>query len=133
MPTTDHDRASQVLRREDCLAMLRSVRIGRLAYTEAALPAIRPVSFSMRDDEVLIPALLGSPLVDAVRGTVVAFEADDYDGHARTGWSVTVVGPSRVVAAHRVEPQRTDLCLIAVQVGLVQGWRTTLPDPGPGA
>jgi hypothetical protein len=126
VPTTDEDRASERLGHAECLRLLGIPGIGRLAYTESALPAIRPVSFRLRAEDVLIPAPAGSPLLEAVRGAVVAFETDCYDGAARTGWSVTVmtvIGPSRVLA-RTADPA---VCLIAVQLGLVQGWRTSLP------
>lgn len=133
MPTTDADRAHQTLSHEECLRLLGSTAIGRLAYTQAALPAVRPVSFTLSGEEVLIPVRVGSALADAVRGAVVAFEADVYDDVARTGWTVTVVGPSCVLEGR--PPARTldgaarpgDPCLIAVHVGLVRGWRTSLP------
>jgi hypothetical protein len=124
VPTTDEDRAQEALGQEECLRLLGSSGIGRLAYTQAALPAIRPVSFILRNADVLIPVRSGSLLADAVRGAVVAFETDVYDDVTRTGWTVTVVGPSRVVAA---EGRHAGRRLIAVRVGLVQGWRTTLP------
>jgi uncharacterized protein len=76
----------------------------------------------LRDGAVVIPTRAGSALAQAARGAVLAFEADSYDQAARTGWCVTVVGPSRVVAVGR----SPDVCLIVVQVGLVRGWRTTL-------
>jgi hypothetical protein len=79
------------------------------------------VTFTLRDGEVLIPAEARSPLLDAVRGSVVAFEADDYDASTRTGWTVTVLGPSRVLE------DREEGSLIAVRAGLVRGWRTSTP------
>jgi uncharacterized protein len=120
VPTTDPDRRHEPLVREDCLRLLATTGIGRLAYTQAALPAVRPVSYSLDGDEVLIPATPGSPLLGAVHGSVVAFEADAYDVIARTGWTVTVVGPSRVLD----RSPRPEVCLIAVRPGLVRGWRT---------
>jgi len=120
VPTTDEDRAHEALGRDECLRLLGSAGIGRLAYTQAALPAIRPVSFLLRGADVLIPVRIGSPLADAVRGAVVAFQTDFYDGAARTGWSVTIVGASRVW-------RRPGRCLIAIRLGQVEGWRTTLP------
>nr|WP_281371819.1 pyridoxamine 5'-phosphate oxidase family protein [Petropleomorpha daqingensis] len=108
------------------MRLLATTAIGRLAYTQAALPVVRPVSFSLDGDEVLIPATPGSPLLGAVRGSVVAFEADAYDAIARTGWTVTVIGPSRVLGGL----PRPDLCLIAVHQGLVRGWRTCAPPLG---
>ena len=124
MPTTDRDRASRALGTDECLRLLGTAAIGRLAYTQAALPAVRPVSFTFDGDDVLIPVAARSSLLDAVRGAVVAFEADAYDGIDRTGWTVTVVGPSRVLAP--VAPEPGD-CVIAVRLGLVRGWRTGLP------
>jgi hypothetical protein len=119
VPTTDEDRAQLALTPEDCLRLLRGAAIGRLAYTSAALPAIRPVSFRLREEGVLIPARVGGALVHAVRGAVVAFQTDDFDSATRTGWSVTVVGPSLVLRG-----QGPGLCLIAVRLGVVRGWRT---------
>ena len=72
-----------------------------------------------------------------MRGAVVAFQADAYDAR-RIGWSVTVVGPSRVVTdpVHVMEldalyttrgaatPNR---CYVAVALQLVRGYRTGCP------
>lgn len=121
MPTTDPDRAQEALALEECLRLLGTTGIGRLAYTQSALPAVRPVTFTLDGDDVLIPARAGSPLVCAVRGAVVAFQSDAYDPAARTGWTVTVVGPGRV------RDGRAGHCFLAVALGMVRGWRTGLP------
>jgi hypothetical protein len=126
--TTDLDRAHLALGEQESIHLLHTTTIGRVAYSQAALPAIRAVSYTLRDGAVMIPARVGSALARAARGTVVAFEADCYDPTARTGWSVTVVGPSRVVAVGR--PEDPDGCLIVVPLGLVRGWRTTLTQDG---
>src|SRR3954471_25087801 len=106
------------------MRLLASTGIGRLAYPEAALPAIRPVSFRIREDDVLIPAAWGSRLVRAVNGAVGAFQVDSHGGTARPGGSVTVVAPSRVITGRSSDGPGA--CLIAVQLGLIRGWRTTL-------
>jgi hypothetical protein len=124
VPSTDLDRAHLPLGEQESIRLLRTTTIGRVAYSQAALPAIRAVSYMLRDGAVVIPTRAGSALAQAARGAVLAFEADSYDQEARTGWCVTVVGPSRVVAVGR--SQDPDVCLIVVQVGLVRGWRTTL-------
>jgi hypothetical protein len=121
VPTTDPDRVHSQLGFADCVRLLGTVAVGRLAYTQSALPAVRPVTFTLDGDDVLVPVRAGSPLLGAVRGAVVAFEADTYDD-ARTGWTVTVVGPSRILEA--AARGRMAGCLIAVRLGLVQGWRT---------
>ncbi len=118
----------------ECRHLLGTATVGRISFTAGALPAIDPVPFALQAGQVIIPARRGSPLVQAIRGTVVAFGVDCFDPATETGWSVTVVGPTRVlddpgvVGALGVSglPDRwtdTDRCLVTVQVGLLRGWR----------
>jgi uncharacterized protein len=85
------------LSREDCFRLLATVPIGRLVFTRRALPAIHPVNFVLDGASVIVRTGGGSKLAAAVNHSVVAFEADDLDFRARTGWSVTVIGHSREV------------------------------------
>jgi uncharacterized protein len=87
----------EILDRADCLGLLGSVPLGRVVFTDRALPAIRPVNFVLDGDDVIIHTPPGSKLAAAMRGAIVAFEADDFDPSGRTGWSVTLVGPARLV------------------------------------
>jgi nitroimidazol reductase NimA-like FMN-containing flavoprotein (pyridoxamine 5'-phosphate oxidase superfamily) len=87
----------EVLDREDCLALMRSVTLGRVVFTERALPAIQPVHFVLDGDDVIIAATPGSKLASATRGTIVAFEADAFESGTRSGWSVTMIGQARAV------------------------------------
>lgn len=80
-----------------CRQLLSSVPIGRLGFTEAALPRILPVHFVVRGDDVVIGSLNGTKVRSAMRGDVVAFEADSYDPVTHEGWSVNVVGVSRLL------------------------------------
>ena len=87
-----------MLSREESLALLASVPVGRVVYTDRALPAILPVNFALDSDEtVVFRTGAGSKLAAATREAVVAFEVDSFDAHARSGWSVVAVGRSRVV------------------------------------
>jgi nitroimidazol reductase NimA-like FMN-containing flavoprotein (pyridoxamine 5'-phosphate oxidase superfamily) len=81
----------------ECWACLRSVPVGRLVYTERALPAIRPVNFALHGNCVVIWSLRGSK-VRSIRQQVVAFEADHFDPATHTGWSVVVIGKVEVVS-----------------------------------
>jgi uncharacterized protein len=134
VPITDHDRVLELLAEPECRALIGTVRIGRLAFTRDALPAIQPVPFHVHDGRVVIPARAGSQLLPGTRGAVVAFEVDCFDEHTRTGWTVTVVGPSRSVTA----PDEVaaldrlpwsgpgawpDRCYVTVGIHLVHGWR----------
>ncbi|AKS32960.1 pyridoxamine 5'-phosphate oxidase family protein [Mycolicibacterium goodii] len=81
-----------VLSRRQCLDLLQRVRVGRLVFTEDALPAVQPVNFRLSHDDVIIRVAGGGKLSAAARHQVVAFQADELDPDLRTGWSVTVVG-----------------------------------------
>jgi len=96
------------LTREECLALLPTVPVGRLVYTDRALPAVVPVNFVVDGGQVVIRTGGGSALAAAVRGSIVAFEVDDFDRAARNGWSVTVTGQARQVV-DPVELERLSL------------------------
>ena len=86
-----------VLSRDECLALLATVPVGRIIYTERALPAVQLVNFALADDTIVIRTAWGSKLAAAARKAIVAFEADSYDSETRSGWSVTAVGHAHVV------------------------------------
>ena len=81
----------EVLGREECLALLSTVSVGRLAGHIEALPLIMPVSFAVSDAGLLLRTSRGSQLDLATRDAVVAFEADDI-GPGDGGWTVAVTG-----------------------------------------
>ncbi|MET8145716.1 pyridoxamine 5'-phosphate oxidase family protein [Sphaerisporangium sp. NPDC005288] len=88
----------QVLSREECLELLASTPIGRIVYTDRALPAVQPVNFHLDGTSIVIRTGTGSKLAAAAGNAIVAFEADEIDPRARTGWSVTAVGHARAVS-----------------------------------
>lgn len=86
------------LDRQECLRLLGRVPIGRIVYTDEALPAVLPVNFSLdHDGSVLLRTSAASRVARALDQAVVAFEADRFDEAARTGWSVVVVGGATLV------------------------------------
>ena len=100
----------RALDQEECLRLLAKVPVGRVVYTRQALPAVLPVNFCLDASEarssgpphdqgagVVLCTSPGSDLVRAIDGVVVAFEADDFDGASRSGWSVVVTGRAAVV------------------------------------
>ncbi|MGC5015741.1 pyridoxamine 5'-phosphate oxidase family protein [Streptosporangium sp. DT93] len=87
----------QILSRQECVALLPAASIGRIVFTDQALPAVQPVNFVLDGEDIVIRTGIGSKLAAAASNAIVAFEADEFDPTARTGWSVTVVGPARAV------------------------------------
>ena len=86
-----------VLDREQCLVLLRKVAVGRLVFTEHALPAVQPVDFRWWRGDVVIRIADAALLAAASGNRVVAFETDELDAELRCGWSVTVVGHAQVI------------------------------------
>jgi uncharacterized protein len=82
--------------RPRCLALLASVPVGRVVYTDRALPAVMPVGFVLADAEVVIATGPDAAWAAAVRDAVVAFQADALDLATMTGWSVVVTGRARL-------------------------------------
>lgn len=92
----DH-RGLELLTREQCLQRLGRGGIGRVAVSVGALPAIFPVNYAILAGDIVFRSGPGTKLNAALRGSVVAFEVDQSDGFAHTGWSVTVVGPAHEI------------------------------------
>jgi uncharacterized protein len=82
----------EVLSREESLALLASVPVGRIVFTVRALPAVQPMNFVVDNGGIVIRTDPGMKLSAILRNGVVAFEVDEIDPARSTGWSVTVVG-----------------------------------------
>lgn len=94
-----HDRNGlEVLDRNECLRLLSSAGIGRIAITRQALPMIVPVNFLLDGVRLLIRTTPGTKLDAAAAGAVVAFEVDAIDPIGHAGWSVSVTGVAGVVS-----------------------------------
>lgn len=90
------------LSREECIALLRSVPVGRLALsTRDGTPIIRPVNFGYdeRSQSVVFRTAAGSKLHALLHSRKAAFEVDGFDAEARSGWSVIVLGAPEDVTA----------------------------------
>jgi nitroimidazol reductase NimA-like FMN-containing flavoprotein (pyridoxamine 5'-phosphate oxidase superfamily) len=80
------------LGREECLRLLAGGIVGRVVFTEAALPAAHPVTYLLDGDEIVFRTAGGGKLAAATLHHVVAFQTDEIDSAGRTGWSVLGVG-----------------------------------------
>ncbi|GAA1354376.1 pyridoxamine 5'-phosphate oxidase family protein [Saccharothrix algeriensis] len=81
----------QVLSREECLGLLGATAVGRLVFTDRALPVVHPVVYALDGESVVLRVPDGS-LTLVARDTIVAFQIDDIRPDLSTGWSVMAVG-----------------------------------------
>ena len=89
------------LGRDECLRLLAGSLVGRVVFTEAALPAAHPVTYLLDGGEVVFRTANGAKLAAATLHHVAAFQVDDVDPAARTGWSVLGVGEAYEVTDPR--------------------------------
>ncbi|TXL89323.1 pyridoxamine 5'-phosphate oxidase family protein [Streptomyces sp. IB2014 016-6] len=99
---TQVPRLMEALDRGDALNLLRSVPLGRLVFTQQALPAIRPLNHLLDGEDIIVRLGDGSALASLTAprgspGAVVAYEADAIDLDLHVGWSVVVTGYARPV------------------------------------
>ncbi len=90
---TEIDRnGMEVLQADECLRLLASHHVGRVALSIGALPVILPVNYVTRGRAVFFRTSAVSKLDAAVGRHVVAFEVDSIDPVYHEGWSVLVTG-----------------------------------------
>jgi uncharacterized protein len=87
----------EVLDRPECLRLLASGTVGRLAVCTGSGPVVLPVNYLLEPggDEVVLGTGVDSALHEALAAQVVAFEVDDVDRAYEWGWSVLVRGRGR--------------------------------------
>lgn len=99
---TDHDgmhdgSSLEVIDRDECVRLLSGAVIGRMVFTDGALPAVVPVTFAVDGDDLVCRTSAGSRLARAADGAVLALEADQLDVVHRAGWSVLATGVAELV------------------------------------
>lgn len=118
-----------------CRKLLGTAPMGRVGFSDRALPRILPVHCTLRDDEVVLARRNGATL-DIRPHEIVAFEVDDYDPVTREGWCVSLVGTCRVISdgeeiaeldALDFAPWDSDegTVYIAISIGLLRGRAVT--------
>ena len=93
----------EILSRQECLSLLASRPVGRVAISRHALPVILPVTYCLLGGDVVFAAGTGSKSLAAVNENVIAFEVDDIHPVTRSGWSVVLVG-----MGHRIDERDPD-------------------------
>jgi nitroimidazol reductase NimA-like FMN-containing flavoprotein (pyridoxamine 5'-phosphate oxidase superfamily) len=83
----------------ECLVLLQSQQLGRIAYTDESGPIALPVNYVLDGADLLITTTGYGTVARLVTGARVAFEVDGTDLRTGTAWSVVVRG-----RAHRESP-----------------------------
>jgi len=91
------DFSTEVLSAEECTNCLAGTKVGRVAVSTGALPAIYSVVYVLSGDRVVFRVPAQSRLLRALDQAVVAFSIDRFDDDARGGWSVLVQGVAEQV------------------------------------
>ena len=94
--TDRHD--LEVLSLEECLHLLSSRPLGRLAYVDRGVPHIVPVNHLVDGNTIVFRALHGAKTDALLLDRPVAFEVDDHDPSRAVGWSVLVHGTAQPVS-----------------------------------
>jgi len=92
-PPGDHGSAPEVeeLSQQDCLDLLATEQVGRLAVVVDLYPQVFPVNYRLDDFVVAFRTHIGTKLLAANHANV-GFEVDHLDPVSRSGWSVLIQG-----------------------------------------
>jgi nitroimidazol reductase NimA-like FMN-containing flavoprotein (pyridoxamine 5'-phosphate oxidase superfamily) len=88
----------EVLSEQQCLDLLASRDLGRVAFSIGEQPEIFPVNYATDRAIVVFRTAAGTKL-DHALASRVAFEVDDWDEDERTGWSVVMKGVAQEVTS----------------------------------
>ena len=127
------------LTRSECLSLLADGVIGRVIFTDHALPTVQPVNYLLDGEEIIFRTANGSKLAAATRNAVVAFQLDEFDMTARSGWTVLgvgeayeVVNPARLAELADLQPdpwvREHDAHTLSIPLTIVTGRRLTTDD-----
>lgn len=101
------------LTREECLDLLSTSSFGRVAFTERALPAIRPINYALVGHHVVL-STRADGLGQRLDGQIVAFEVDEIDAAHGTGWSVVVTGRAELMGSTGDLMRHADLTIVTM-------------------
>ena len=128
----------EIIDSAECLRLLATQTLGRIALSTGALPVVFPVNFAVIDDRIVIRTAHGTSLARSARDSVVAFEVDEIDVSSGDGWSVMVQGFAREVfgrpelALARSAPlarwlEPTESMHVEISIDVISGRRVSLP------
>ena len=93
----DERDGDDVIDSRECLALLHTHTVGRVAFTDHNLPQVFPVTYAMDESTIVFRTRGRGRLAQLCRNAVVAFQVDSLGEPGRACWTVLAVGSSRVV------------------------------------
>lgn len=82
---------------DECVSLISTVGVGRVAFTDQALPQVLPVNFAVDGSSIVFRTSRDGRLAASCSGTVVAFEVDSIEADFHTGWSVLLIGAADAI------------------------------------
>lgn len=76
----------------ECLDLLETASIGRVAFNDDAGPIVLPVNYTVDQGSVVFRSTFGAKLAGAEQRSIASFQVDAVDQETGTGWSVLVRG-----------------------------------------
>jgi nitroimidazol reductase NimA-like FMN-containing flavoprotein (pyridoxamine 5'-phosphate oxidase superfamily) len=107
-----------VLSLAECLELIASQPVGRMAFARDGDMEVLPVNHCMVGQTVALRTA-GAKFTAAFWGSLVAFEVDSHDARRRTGWSVLVKG--------RAERVTDDVMLARLEGTGLRTWSPSAP------
>jgi hypothetical protein len=92
------------LTREECLELLATKKVGRVAYCAPEGPEVLPLNYVLESDTLLFRTSPHTALGQRLRLDVAAFQVDDIDDYTESGWSVLVRGMVSAVETDDLPP-----------------------------
>jgi len=93
---TDHA-GLVVLKLDECLHLMSTVAVGRVAFNADGDTEVLPVNFVLDGINVAFRTVQGSKLGAAVAADAVTFEVDAFDDSTSSGWSVLAKGQAELI------------------------------------
>jgi nitroimidazol reductase NimA-like FMN-containing flavoprotein (pyridoxamine 5'-phosphate oxidase superfamily) len=90
------DDSVQVLTENQCLALLNSHEVGRIAFQFKGRIEVFPMNYAM-DGAIIVFRTSPGTKLEGVPNSVIAFEVDGWDPESGIGWSVVAKGAAEEV------------------------------------
>lgn len=110
-----------------CWRLLSGGGVGRVAFVYDGEPVILPVNFGVTSENVVFRTGDRSMLHELGNGTLVAFEADETDHVAQSGWDVLLKGHLWDVEDESTVPHLDELAVRPWVPGSHDRWMRIVP------